>query len=159
MDVTERLLPGIGVSYEFRTKAGRTVRLVVHRNGRLELSQADRNDPDATGEVLVLAPEEGDALAELLGAPRMVEHLADLHRDIPELVTERIVVPPGSPFAGRPLGDTRMRTRTGASAVAVVRGETVLASPTPAQLLQAGDTVVVVGTAEGCRAAANLLAG
>lgn len=159
MDVTETLLPGIGVRYQFRTEAGRSVTLVVHRNGRQELSLADPDDEDAMREVLVLTPAEGDALAELLGAPRMVEHLADLHREIPELVTERIVVPPGSPYAGHPLGDTRLRTRTGASAVALVRGPTVIASPTPAEVLQAGDTVVVVGTPEGCRAAAAVLGG
>ena len=159
MDVTETLLPGIGVRYQFRTAAGRNIALVVHRNGRQELSVADPRDPDATQDVLVLTPEEGDALAELLGAPRMVERLADLHREIPELVTERIVLPMGSPYAGRPLGDSQLRTRTGASVVALVRGETVIASPTPAQVMRAGDTVVVVGTPEGCRAAAALLGG
>ena len=55
----------------------------------------------------------------------------------------------GTYFAGRTLGETRARTMTGASIVALVRGETVVASPGPAQGLQAGDVLVVIGTERG----------
>jgi TrkA domain protein len=49
----------------------------------------------------------------------------------------------------RPLGETRARTRTGASIVAIVRDEDVLASPGPAETLRAGDVLIVIGTEEG----------
>ena len=49
----------------------------------------------------------------------------------------------------RPLGDTRARTRTGASIVAIVRDEEVLASPGPAEILRANDVLVVIGTEDG----------
>lgn len=61
----------------------------------------------------------------------------------------QVEVRSGSPLAGRMLGDTRARTRTGASIVAVVRGEDVIASPSPVQPLAAGDVLVVIGTREG----------
>ena len=54
-----------------------------------------------------------------------------------------------SPFADRPLGSTRARTRTGASVVAVVRDDDVIASPGPDEVLRAGDVLVVIGTSEG----------
>jgi TrkA domain protein len=50
-----------------------------------------------------------------------------------------------------------MRTRTGASVVAVVRDSTVHASPRPDFRFEAGDLVVVVGTPDGLRQAVSIL--
>jgi TrkA domain protein len=58
-------------------------------------------------------------------------------------------VNPRSRFVVRPLGETRARTRTGASIVAIVRGDEVIASPTPTQTLLQGDVLIVIGTQEG----------
>ena len=63
----------------------------------------------------------------------------------------------GSPYDGRSLGDTRARTRTGASIVAVVRHGQVVASPRPDFVFHPDDIVVVVGTADGTAAVARLL--
>ena len=57
----------------------------------------------------------------------------------------------------RPLGDTRARTRTGASIVAIVRDEEVLASPGPAEMLHADDVLVVVGTEAGIASVVQLV--
>ena len=78
-----------------------------------------------------LTEREADALAQILGAPRMVESFADLTKEVPGLEAGQVEVGPTRRYAGRPLGDTRARTRTGASIVAIVRGEQVLASPGP----------------------------
>lgn len=48
--------------------------------------------------------------------------------EVPGLASGQVEVWTGSAYDGRPLGDTRARTRTGASIVAVVRGEEVIAS-------------------------------
>ncbi|RVX41368.1 TrkA family protein [Nonomuraea polychroma] len=56
------------------------------------------------------------------------------------------------------MGAARVRTRTGASIVAVVRGGQVYASPAPDFVLAAGDLVVVVDGAEGVNAVADILA-
>lgn len=107
------------------------------------------DDPDEAQLVLRLTSQEADTLAEILGAPRIAERFADLTREVPGLSAGQVEVRPGSPFADRPLGDTRPRTRTGASIVAVVRGDDVIASPGPSQPLEAGDILVVIGTHEG----------
>jgi TrkA domain protein len=60
-----------------------------------------------------------------------------------------VEVTAGSPFAGLPLGQTRARTRTGASIVAIVRSDDVIASPTPTDVLLSGDVLVVIGTRDG----------
>jgi TrkA domain protein len=73
------------------------------------------------------------------------------------LVAERVQLPIGSRWNGRLLGDTQLRTRTGASIVAVLRGPDAVPSPRPAFRLAGGDTLIVVGTREGAGEAAAIL--
>lgn len=157
--VEETPLPGIGLRHDFQTAAGRRVGVVSHRDGRRELVIYDARDPDACVAQVRLTDEEADALAEILGATRVIERLAALRQQVEGLVSEEIPVRPGSAYDGRPLGDTRARTRTGASIVAVIRGGQVLASPGPEFVFAGKDVVVAVGTADGVAAVAGILAG
>ena len=84
--------------------------------------------------------------------------LADLTREVPGLNAGQVAIRPGSPFVDRPLGDTRARTRTGASIVAIVRDEEILASPGPAEILRAGDVLVVIGTEDGIAGVEDIVA-
>lgn len=159
MEVTEILLPGVGVCYEFTTATGERIGIVAKRDGEFDFVRYDRRDPDAADTLLTLSRDEADTLAEILGAPRIVERFADLTREIPGLVSATIDLPRGSRFDGLPLGDTRCRTLTGASIVAVVRGDHVIASPTPDEVLHGGDALVVVGTTSGIDGVRRILLG
>ena len=157
MEISETMLPGIGMRYEFQTAAGRRVGLVARRDGIAELVVYDTVDPDICTELMTLTPAEAETLAELLGAPRIAERFADLTREIPGLLAAQVEVPEDSHFAGRTLGETRARTLTGASIVAVVREDGVEASPGPQFALQSGDVLVVVGTEDGIGAVRRIL--
>ncbi|MCM3884695.1 cation:proton antiporter regulatory subunit [Frankia sp. R82] len=157
MDIEETALPGIGLRHDFQTRGGRRVGVVSHHHGRRDIVLYDVQDSDAVGECITLTAEESDVLSELLGAPHFVEKLADISRVFAGLVGEQITITPGSPYAGRLLGDTQARTRTGASIVAVVRDHVVQASPRPDFRFEAGDIVVVVGTPENTASVATLL--
>ena len=147
--MNEVLLPGVGLRYEFTNHDGDRIAVVARRTGEFELVVYSKGDPDAGRPVVRLNSQEADTVAEILGAPRMAERFADLTREVPGLMAAQVQVNPGSPFADQPLGQTRARTRTGASIVAVVRGENVIASPSPQEVLRAGDVLVVIGTHEG----------
>ncbi|WMX43717.1 cation:proton antiporter regulatory subunit [Streptomyces roseicoloratus] len=159
MDVTEVLLPGVGMRYEFTGHKGERVGVVARRTGDFELVLYDAGDPDEGRTVLELDSEEADAVAEILGAPRIAERFADLTKEVPGLGSGQVEVRPGSAYDGQPLGATRARTLTGASIVAVVRGEEVIASPTPQQLLRGGDVLVVIGTHEGIAGVDRIIRG
>jgi TrkA domain protein len=159
MEVTEILLPGVGVRYEFSTAAGERVGIVAKRDRDFDLVRYGANDPDAAETLLSLSRDEADTLADILGAPRIVERFADLTREVPGLVSGTLEVTAGSRFDGKPLGATRSRTLTGASIVAVVRGDRVIASPTPAEVLRGGDLLVVVGTTSGLDGVRQILHG
>ena len=87
---------------------------------------------------------DGDLLSRLRQASEMIE-------------ADWIELPENSPLAGKKIGDLEVRTRTGTSIVAVVRGEEVVANPGPEFALAPSDTLGVLGTADQ-RAAFRALA-
>ncbi len=149
MDVNEVLLPGVGMRYEFATHEGDQMCVIALRSGDFELMTYEGTDPDEARVAFRLTREEADTLAEILGAPRIAERFADLTKEVPGLSAGQVEVRAGGPFVDHPLGETRARTRTGASIVAIVRGEEVIPSPGPEQVLRAGDVLVVIGTHDG----------
>lgn len=153
--VEEVELPGIGMRYDLMTHKGRRVGVVQHRSGRRDLLVFSREDPDACSETVRMTDEESSTLGELLGSPRIVDTLTGI--PVEGLLSEQIPIERGSPYADRTLGETQARTRTGASIVALIRGEETIISPTPDFLFQPGDVVVVVGTREGVRGVSSIL--
>ncbi|MFC5998965.1 cation:proton antiporter regulatory subunit [Quadrisphaera sp. GCM10027208] len=159
MDLVETLLPGVGIRYELTTRSGLVLGIVVQREGPVEIVVYDAKDPDRAKGVFQLDRDEAEAVADILGAPRLTERFADLSREVPGLRSGRFAIRPGSPFVDRPLGDTQARTRTGCSIVAIVRGADVVTSPGPGDVLRTGDVLVVIGSEQGLEQLGALLAG
>jgi TrkA domain protein len=157
MEIHETALPGVGLRHDFTTRAGRQLGVVTHRTGRRDLLIYDRDDPDATQEVIRLTDEEADTLGDLLGADRLVAHLTALTQRIEGLAIDWLPIRPGSPYAGKAIADTQARSRTGVSIVAIVRGDGAIPAPAPDAGLEPGDTLVVVGTAKGIKDLSALL--
>jgi TrkA domain protein len=155
--VNETRLPGVGVRFEFETVEGLRMAVVHHRTGERELFVYDLEDPDAGRELVRLSSEDSRTLAELLGVSQVARDLAELQQDVEGLAVDRLPVAAGWPFAGKTIGDTGARTRTGVSIVAVLRGPQAFPAPGPEFLIEAGDVLVVVGTPRGIEALSILL--
>lgn len=151
-------LPGIGFRDDIVTAEGRHIGVITHRDGHRDVVLYERNDPDTAIESVALNEHEADALATLLGHTALVAQIADLGVGSMGLFTERLVLPSDSRFLNHRLGDTEARTKTGVSIVAICRGENVVASPTPAELLLANDVLIAVGTRTGLDALEQILA-
>lgn len=150
-------LPGIGVRHDLATESGGRLGVVWYRDGERELAIYDADDPDSCRVAIPITEDEAEALADLFGASVAVSRLTKLSEETDGLYTEKIEVTTDSPFAGRTLGDTKTRTRTHVSVVAIIRDRKVIPSPTPTEKLVVGDVVVAVGTREGLDAAARLI--
>ena len=157
-EINETSLPGVGVRYDFVSGRGGKVGVISHHSGRRELLIYDRVDPDSVAENASLTAEDARTLADLLSGTSVVERFDDLRQQLGGLAIDWLPIGPASPYAGREIGDTELRSRTGTSIVAIVRGETAIPAPSPDQELMADDVAVVVGTADGINAAAELLA-
>lgn len=149
-EINETLLPGVGVRHEFSTASGERVALLTHRSGRRELAIYDRADPDTCSTVLHLSVEDTAALGELLGTSQVSEAVIGAQR-LEGLSIDWLTVSAESPFNGATIGDGEFRTKTGASIVAIVRGETTIPAPVPETAFESGDVVVAVGTPEGLK--------
>jgi TrkA domain protein len=156
-EIREARLPGVGVRYEFDTEDGQHVEVVLLRSGRREIYVATSEDPDEFKRVVSLSPNDARTMTELLGASRVAEQLTELQQRIEGLVIDWLPVRDDSASVGKSIGDTRIRTRTGVSVVAMVRGDDAVPAPGPAEVIHAGDYLVVVGTGQGIEQVVELL--
>ncbi|MCI8739044.1 MAG: GntR family transcriptional regulator [Oscillibacter sp.] len=68
-----------------------------------------------------------------------------------------VTVPKDSPCLGKSIGALKFWQSTGATIVAIRRGQTVILSPGPYAELYAGDVVILVGNSAAAEAACNLI--
>ncbi|MGI5423461.1 cation:proton antiporter regulatory subunit [Streptomyces sp. CA-179760] len=148
-------LPGIGVRYDLTTRESRRLSVVAHRDGHRTISAYRRDDPDACDLSVRLTTEEAATLIDALMPAHHTPNLLST-TDL-GLVAERIELSGSSHWNGRVLGESRIRTDTGASVVAVLRRAEAIPSPAPDFRLAGGDTLIVIGTREGVEAAAEIL--
>ena len=150
-------IAGIGVRHDVVTSSGQRIGIVSYRDDRRELAFYDASDPDSIAESISLTGPEAEAVADLLGHTVILARLSELGSNIAGLFTEHLILPADSKYLDGPLGDTKARTRTGVSIVAIVRGKDVIASPTPETVLEAEDMLVAVGTRKGLDELVNIL--
>ncbi|HUF94544.1 MAG TPA: cation:proton antiporter regulatory subunit [Acidimicrobiia bacterium] len=155
--ITKTSLPGVGVKHEFSTEDGRRVGVVHHRTGKRELYVCAAADPDVAVLNVALTDDDSHALSDALGGSEVVENLAHLQQRVEGLAIGWLPVEEDSKYASRTIGDARIRTRTGVSVVAIIRGHTGHPAPGPGFEMLAGDTLVVVGTPEGIEQVEEIL--
>ncbi len=156
--INETKLPGVGTLHDFECQSGDRIGVISHHSDRRELVIYDPDDPDRVSESVAMTPDEARVLADLLGGSTVTQRLDDLRQEIAGLAIDWLPISPHSPYADRTIGDTALRSRTGVSIVAIVRGDRPLPAPGPEETLLVDDTAVVVGTPAGIDAAAKLLA-
>ncbi|MDZ7674852.1 MAG: cation:proton antiporter regulatory subunit [Acidimicrobiales bacterium] len=148
-EITEIQLPGVGVRYEFTSADGDNVGVICHHGGRREIVVYAKDDPDRAQSVTALNADDSRTLSELLGASQVTEAMSAVEQRIEGLALDWLEIEAGSPLDGRTIGDGQLRTRTGTSVVAVIRGDSTEPAPGPEYVFHAGDVAVAVGTPDG----------
>jgi len=75
------------------------------------------------------------------------------------LAIEWVTMPASGGLSGMTIGEGRIRTTTSASVVAVIRGDSDIPGPGPEFTLEAGDTVLVMGSENAVGQARVILTG
>lgn len=145
-------LPGVGVLRTFMTGVGDWIGVLELRSGRRQLFVDDPTDPDTRRLAADLSVEDVRVLTDLLGG-----HEQDLGaaEDAAALV-DWVLVHPDSAAAGRTVADLELRSRTGATIVAVLRDRTY-ADPGPEFRLEPNDIAILAGGQPALEAAVHLL--
>ncbi len=156
-EIKETRLPGVGIRFDFPLQSGDHVVVINHHSGRVEVLLCGEEDPDACHEVLRLTKEDAKALVEVLGQSRVTEEVTRMQLSVEGLTIDWIDVESVSACAGCTLHAIEHKDEEAASIVAVKRGDTTIAAPPSAFVLEPGDVAVVVGTPEGVRSLSRLL--
>ena len=153
MTVYESDLPGVGKKHEIGLDGDARLVVVTHNTGKREVFR--RADPDADAEKLF---ELSDPLARQVGTILEGAYFQPIRTEGVETaldengVLEWVTVAAGSPLSGATLAEANVRAATGASVIAVQRGSETVASPEAEFRVEAGDTLVAIGTRDDCRA-------
>jgi TrkA domain protein len=152
MFVKEGELPGIGKKYTMRTESGDTIVVVIHYTGKREIYYFEEDSEEPTA-VIELTDEEARTLGTILvGA--LFQPTSDEEKIgflMKHLAFEWVKVPEGSFLVGKSIKELEIRKKYGVIVVAVIREENVIVSPSPLFRIEAGDTLVVVGSLENIK--------
>lgn len=157
MQLRESALPGFGKKYVLTLKTGDQITIVLHQSGQREISITLPREEDPLY-ALSLTDEEARELAFILGGVRYQPLPSDkINLIFSQLVMEWVPVEKGCTLQEKTLADLAVRRQTGVSVIAILRGETIIPTPDPYQeKIQAGDTLVAVGTLSQIEAFVNL---
>lgn len=139
-------LPGIGVRYGFSTVHGGRLSIIDRDDGSCEVYYFREDDDDEPRVVIRLDAEEArQAGAVMGGAYRRPAVVHELEIALGELLLEWVRVPGDSALVGQSIGEAQIRTRTGITVIAVVRGRSPATAVGPEDVVRSGDVLVTVG--------------
>ncbi|WP_136716208.1 TrkA C-terminal domain-containing protein [Halorientalis salina] len=158
MTITESDLPGVGKKFEIDLDDESELIVLIHNTGKREVFH--RADPDADSEKLF---DLSDDLARKVGSIIEGSHFQPVEAETQEttlpggILLEWYELHPGSPLVGETLESADIGAETGATVVAIQRGDETIDSPPPDTGLAEDDTLIVVGTRENCADFESLL--
>lgn len=159
MEVREHDLPGVGKKFALKTSGGARMTVIIHNTGHREIYHFEEGD-DFPSHAVRLEDSEARKLGAILGGAYFQPAVAEsMEMVFEQLTVEWMRVDPGSPLAGKTIQEAAVRKRTGASVIAILRGGKALPNPQPSDVIQAGDTLMVVGDREQVSRFAALLRG
>ena len=157
LSVREVTLPGVGKKYVMPLRAGGHVAIVVKPDGERQLYHF-LQDEDRPCDVVQLDRDEAQQAANLLGEAMVAgPDLEKLELALGALELEWVEISEAAPLAGRTLAEVPLRSRTGASIIAILRGDRHIPNPGVDAVFEAGDTVLLLGSREQCDAARDAL--
>lgn len=160
MTVYESDLPGVGKKFEIELEGDRRLVIVTHHTGKREVFV--KPDPDADSEKLF---ELSDRLARKVGTVLEGAYFQPVESErVETMLSEGTLlewygVDEEAELVGQTLSEADIGPRTGVTIVAIQRADETIASPGADAVIEAGDTLVVVGSKEGCRKFEALVSG
>lgn len=157
MTIYEAEVPGVGHKFELELDDEERLVVLIHHDGKREVYL--RPGPNEDSEKLFgLTGKRARQLGSILeGAYFQPVEMDDIQVPLGESIIEWVEIGEDSPVVGETLQEANVRNRSGVSVVAIQRGEETIANPKPNVTIEAGDTLVSLGTREEQQAFAELL--
>ena len=149
MKVKETDLPGVGKKFTLDTEDGELI-IIIHNTGRREVFTRPEENADSE-KILALTDKESRLVSSILdGAyfqPVADDHIEATLTDDENLI-EWLEVGEESFLAGKTIAESDIRNEYGVTVIAV-QGEETVPNPDSDTVVEAGDTLVLVGPEEG----------
>lgn len=145
MKVFETQLPGVGRRYTLAFPSGGEFVIVLHNDGRRQAYW--RKEAAADSEELFEATEaQARKIAEIFDGTYFHPVEEGLDEAFEDARIKWVLLDASSPIAGQRIRDTKLRSKTGVSILAIQRGDRTISNPAPDTEVRPGDTLVVVGS-------------
>jgi TrkA domain protein len=157
MTIYETELPGVGHKFELELDGEERLVVLIHHDGKRELYLRPGENEDSE-RLVSLSGKRARQLGSILeGAHFQPVETDDVRVPLGEAIIEWVEVDPSSPLVGRTLRAANVREQTGASVIAIQRGEETLANPSPDTTVEAEDILVTLGSRSDQRALSELV--
>jgi TrkA domain protein len=122
--------------------------VIIHNTGHREIYHFKKGE-DYPFAAIRLQDPEARKLGAILGGAYFQPPVAEsMDLILEQLSIEWIKVDPSSPMAGQTLEGAAIRQKTGASVMALLREGKAFPNPQPGERIEAGDTLMVIGSRE-----------
>jgi TrkA domain protein len=139
-------LPGVGTKHTLDLEGNGQLVAVCHRVGHWELARVDPEG--ASVSLLQLSAEEAAELGRVLSHEEFPQEDPRREMLFRTVALEWVTLEEDSPLGGQTLAQSGIRATTGASVIAVVRGDESIPNPPPDLRIETGDTLVLLGRRE-----------
>lgn len=158
MTVYESDLPGVGKKFEIELDEAERLVVVIHNTGKREvfLRKGDEDSEKLFDLSDRLARQVGSILEGAYFQPVTSDTTETMLGD--DSMLEWVKVAEGSEIIGKTLEELDFRNETGASVVSIQRDGETESNPGPETVIQADDTLIILGTREACRSVEGLAA-
>jgi TrkA domain protein len=159
MTVYESDLPGVGKKFEIELDDETTLIIVIHNTGKREVFRRV-GDEDSTKLF-----EISDQMARQVGTILEGAYFQPIATDTTETMLdddsllEWVKTVEGAEIVGKSLAELDFRNVTGASIVAIRRDDDTKSNPGPDTVIEADDTLIILGTREACKHVETLASG
>jgi TrkA domain protein len=159
MTVYEADVPGVGKKFELELGGEERVIVLIHHDGKREVYLRPSENADSE-KLLSLDGKRARQLGSILeGAYFQPVEMDEVQVPLGEAIIEWVDVDPSSPVVGESLRTSNVRERTGASVIAIQRGEETLSNPKPETTIEADDILVTIGTRDEQQALSDIVEG
>jgi TrkA domain protein len=143
MSTRETELPGIGTKHTIELGTGEELVIIEHRVGHWELARIDGEGQ--TTQLAQLQPREAAELGRILAHGEVPEQDSRRQLLLQQFSLEWVTIESGMTLCGVSLEEANIRALTGATVIAVLRGDDSTMNPPPQTRFEAGDILVVMG--------------
>jgi len=148
MNFKETDLPGIGKKYTLKLSSDSEIAIILHLSGKREIFYFEDPDDDPHFH-FVLNEEEAQLVASvLMGSYFKPEQEQQKDLLMGKLSIEWVTVDKSCSLVGKSILQSQIRKQTGVTIIAIIRNSDTIINPSPEEVIQEKDTLVVIGNRE-----------